>query len=333
MPTPTLQDLEKQAEELHRKENPALYGDDPAKGNPASADPKTPENPASADLKNQGLQVQQPKNEPPKEGDIEPLQHRLSVVSGMVRTESAERVRLKAEMETFRSENAALKAENTSLKSQLAKQEQIPASGDLIGKIREEMGNEFANGVEALIDQRTDQKIASLRQEFAPLQEQVKTVQTNQVKSASQRFFEDLAAEIPRFYDLNGTGNGDGNKDFLVWLAMQDPISGRTYQELLEEAHSVYDSKRAARIIKTWPGYAGFMGASPKPVSPKVPEELVTPEAKRGTVSDAPKPEAAITLEEIQKFQNDVARGFYRGREKEQKAMQARVEKMLEQLG
>lgn len=343
---PKLEELEKTAEDLHRKENPEVYGDAPGAkvvqgedGKPAKTDPKAPENPATADLKNQGLQVQPPGkgNEPPKGGEtVEQLQHRLSVLSGMLKKESEAAARLRGEVEAMRNENSVLKAEINSLKTQPANLnpgKAVPASGDLIGKIREEMGDEFANGVVALVDQKTDEKIAKLRQEFAPLQEQVKTVQTNQVKSAGQRFFEDLATEVPRFYDINGTGNSDGNKDFLGWLGLQDPMSGRTYQELLEEAHATYDARRAARIIKAWPGYAAFMASPTTPVNPQIPEELITPGTKRGTGPDAPKPEAALTPDEIQKFQNDVSRGLYRGRESEQKAMQARIDKMLEQLG
>lgn len=64
-----------------------------------------------------------------------------------------------------------------------------------------------------------------------------------------RRFYENLTVFIPKWRKINE------NEGFLVWLQTTEPLSGRSYQQLLDDAAADLDVNRVAAIFKTWPKY------------------------------------------------------------------------------
>lgn len=239
---------------------------------------------------------------------------------------NAEVPRLHAELREVRALLAAAQAQISALQNQppSAPVQGKTGDSDVLKKVRDEFGDELADGLLALIESKSEEKAAKIRQEFAPIAERVNTVETRQVMSAGQRFLEDLRKEVPKFDQLNGTGNGDGHPEFLTWLGSFEPYAGKTYQTLLEDAHSALDVQRAARIIKAWPGYAAYTAPPAAPaLNPQV-ESLIDPGPSRpNTQPTAQKP--TYTQEMIKVFYDEVRRGLWRTKEKERAAKDADI--------
>lgn len=240
---------------------------------------------------------------------------------------NAEVPRLHAELREVRTLLAAAQAQISALQNQPPSNQVQGKTGnsDALNKIRAEFGDELADGFLALIEAKSEEKAAKVRQEFAPIAERVNTVETRQVKSAGQRFFEDLRKEVPKFDQLNGTGNGDGHPEFLSWLGSFEPYAGKTYQSLLEDAYSALDAQRAARIVKAWPGYAAYTAPPAAPsVNPQV-ESLIDPGPSRPNTQPTGQTKPTYTQDQIRAFYDEVRRGLWRTREPERAAKDADI--------
>lgn len=310
---------EKKASEAHRAAYPDLYKEpaaDPAKV-PAPADPG---NTAPAALSPNGLPP--PPQAATKGGeDTATLQHKLSVLQGKY---NAEVPILQREANTLRAENAALRAENVSLKTQPSPAPKEPVktgsdASDPFKRIREDYGDEFASNIDSAINARVEALVA---QRVAPMAEKIDAVQTTQVRSAEQIFFDALAKAVPNWMEINR------NDDFKHWLGTPETFSGLPYQTLLESAHAKWDADRAARIFQAWPGYAGIITPNPPSRDPnkKELESLIQP----GPTSPNNQPSTdankkTYTQAQIRTFYDEVRRGLWRHRPKEQADMDLEI--------
>lgn len=129
-------------------------------------------------------------------------------------------------------------------------------------------------------------------------------------QTAEELFFEKLTEAAPEWEQLNTHGG------FLAWLSEKDPISGITRDAALKSAQESGDAKRAAAIFKA------FLATLPPP--PAAPPAGSPTPRTAGSPPPAPTPsKPTYTQKQVTDFYADVARGRYRGREKERAETEA----------
>ena len=308
---------EKKASEAHRAAYPDLYKESAADPTNAPA-PTAPGGPAPSAPSPNGLP---PSPQAAKGGeDIAALQHKLSVLQGKY---NAEVPILQREANTLRTENATLRSENASLKTQPSPAPKEPGkpgsdASDPFKRIRDDYGDEFASNIDSAINSRVEALVA---QRLNPMAEKINAVQTTQARSAEQVFFDALAKAVPKWMEIN---NNDG---FKYWLGTPETFSGLPYQTLLESAHAQWDADRVARIFQAWPGYAGIgapKSPSPDPNKNEL-ESLIQPgpTAPNNQPTDANK--KTYTQAQIRTFYEEVRRGLWKHRPKEQADMDMEI--------
>lgn len=165
--------------------------------------------------------------------------------------------------------------------------------------------------------------IMALRDEIAALKGVVPTVNAvaaNQRVTAQERFFADIARDVPDWATTNA------NADFHTWLLSPDPMTGITRQTYLEDAQRNFNAAQAASIFKEW---ARISGASPAPQQQAAPNKARSELEKQvapGRAHSAPPPQGEQKRQwdvtDITKFYRDVASGAFRGRDAERIAME-----------
>ena len=202
----------------------------------------------------------------------------------------------------------------------VTKDDEETFGSDLIDLSRRVVREEFA--------QLAPLVVAEIRKEFAPIREQVGEVQQKTAKTEEERFWSAIDTAVPDWRDI------DADQQWLDWLAESDPMSGKTRQEALNEAHAAMDAPRVASIFKVWK--AAFRPVqTPPPANQQKREELqrqVAPAKSRAT-STAPATErtwtaeeyerafdprlsATMSVDQIQQLQADADRAYAEGRVK-----------------
>lgn len=309
----------KKASEAHRAAYPDLYKESAANPTQPPAQPAAPQPPgntAPATPAPNGLPTPPSLPQPQKGGeDIATLQHKLSVLQGKY---NAEVPILQREVNTLRTENAALRTENASLKTAPSPAKEPGKTGsdaDPFKRIREDYGDNFADNINAAINARVEEMVA---QRTASISEKVSAVQATQVKTAEQTYYEALGKAVPKWMEING------NLDFQNWLGTPERFTGLPYQSLLEHAHGKLDAERVANIFQAWPGFATFGGPPPAQAedpNKKQLESLIHPNPSAPNnqpPTDPNKP--TYTQAQIQAFYDEVRRGLWKSRPKEQAA-------------
>jgi len=190
----------------------------------------------------------------------------------------------------------------------------------------EEYGPELVDFVERGARQAFGNEVEELKKTIQDLRQQLTGVHQRTASFVEQTFADKLTEAVPNWEEVNTS------QDFLDWLDLTDPLSGRTRMDMLREAHSQADLPRTVAFFKQFlqeeaaithrepsarPGNAG-----------KVPlESLAAPgRAKAGSATaTAPSEKPIITRDQIAKFYEDRRRGAYRGREQEADRMDREI--------
>lgn len=204
--------------------------------------------------------------------------HRFDVLQG----------KYNAEIPSLRRENSEL----TAKVEKLEKQAQTPANagnavdrvqsalGDLSANEIEEFGPDLINLIRRVAGNNVGEqeslkdiqgKLDRLEQERA--QERQMT-QQQAAQTAELTFLDGLAKQVPNWQAINADQN------FLRWLDGVEPITGATWQSLLDKASGDFDYYRVARIFTSFPGY------TQAPKGNKLPDDVVQPSQTRSSVAE-----------------------------------------------
>lgn len=157
------------------------------------------------------------------------------------------------------------------------------------------------------VAQRIAQREAS--ESVKPVRE---TVQQQHQESRSERvarFWADLRDEVSDWDSINES------KEFEQYLLQTDPFSGRTRNELLQDAQQQLDVHRVIRFFKDFKSQQGV------PERPN-PQEDITPRSRSTARADSGTPPGKRwTRQEIHEHYAAVQRGRFRGREADQRAI------------
>lgn len=167
--------------------------------------------------------------------------------------------------------------------------------------------------------------IAELRAQVDRLQGVTPVVNqlvNSQRMTAEERFFADIAREIPDWQKVNS------DPKFQDWLLSPDPMTGITRQTYLEDAQRSFDSARATNIFKIWsqvPGVPRASNDAPRATPNKASSELerqIAPGRHNAASVPAPTQEKQWTPQEITGFYADVRNGKYKSREADRERLE-----------
>jgi len=194
-------------------------------------------------------------------------------------------------------------------KKRYLKKEEVDEYGDSLLDLQSRMARGVAEEV-------ADSKVAELRKEVSRLQSVLS-------RTSGESFWDKVERQVP---DARAINESDVN--WHEFLGTSDPVTGRRYRDLGLEAIQSGDSSRLVAIFNIYAATTGPVeGVTPVEEPPRA-TPPVKPNGVR-TVSQAPKPVSAkgtIRDSEVTKFYNDVTRGGYKGREKEQAERELEIE-------
>lgn len=248
----------------------------------------------------------EPENQtPPAKPDQseETLAHRMATMQGMMDANSRE-------MNSYRSQNAELMAEIAALKAKMNAPPPPPPVVDEDLKLiegwdkthfKEEYPEQYKIAV-AIAEERAQKKVEDLKREIAELKAQTVQVAQKAEQSSSAAFLSDLTSRVADWRQWNR------DKDFLGWLKSADRYSGRTREELLDDAVKRGDAGTVANFFDDF--------KAEKKIPPgKTPETYVSPPKGAGKGLPEEKGDESVARSYIRQVYADYNKGRYRGRE------------------
>lgn len=211
----------------------------------------------------------------------------------------------RADLRRLNEQVASLTQQNQSLTQQLQEvqarkstETQTIETGKGLEETLSDLEEEYGPAFTAALDKRIDDR---LNKRLSPVEQTVQEFKTSQVETARDRYVSELTEACPQW----ATQNTD--PDFIQYLEENvDDLSGRTYLELLTEAHREMNAPRVARFFN--------MYSKQQPTPPRnSPEELLAP-SRRGS-GDQVKIEdnkgKVYTLSEINEIYKRIELGKY----------------------
>lgn len=181
----------------------------------------------------------------------------------------------------------------------------------------ENFGQDLVDMVSRVAQQTLGSAAQQLEQRLARIESALQGTTQQVAVNAEQAFFDRLAKLVPEWETVNA------NQAFLTWLAEVDPILGQPRQAALDAAQQQLNADRAAAVFKA------FVGVQPAaPTAPKSTPALDKQVSPKGNAGSAPPQQTTPkvwTQQEVVNFYELKRRGEFRGREKEQAAIEAEI--------
>lgn len=269
--------------------------------------------PAPAHIANPEIQ---PPADPPKPAvDYE---QKFKTIEGMYRKEVPE---LRTKVATYESEMTALKEQVRALTAAAQKATE-PKKATVDPKDVESFGADMVD----MVQRYAQQTFSALRDEFAgyasdidkrvkALEETVTGVRQTTDSTLSSQFYATLKQLVPDWETINV---GD---DWLAWLAEVDPVYRVPRQAALDAAHQRRDVEGVAAVFNA---FKSTRKAKPSAALEAQRAPSTTPAAPVAT-SQSQQLKAAISSKFVRDFYTDIARGRYKGREKDAEAIEAQI--------
>lgn len=180
---------------------------------------------------------------------------------------------------------------------------------------------------------RLNTVVNQLIAENAQLKAQVGGVRNVVTQDATGRFYDILDRELPDWEVTNH------DQEFVRWLGMVDPFSGRVRKDLLDEAHRNNEASRVLNIIKGYrseraavnpagnlqPSAGNGNGVDRSPPPQFELQSLAAPGRAKSGQPPVPPDQPYYTHNDINRFYTDVTRGVYKGRDADKAAVEAQL--------
>lgn len=158
-----------------------------------------------------------------------------------------------------------------------------------------------------------DRALAPLKKELDDTRKAAAEERQVQQKGAQEAFYQELDRAVPSWRQVNT------DPRFIAYCGDVDDKTGFERQQILNAAVQRKDHVRVAGFFNE------FLKSVGAQTTQRSPERRLHPEGAAAG-GDPPAPKPLISEAEIRQFQNDVARGRYRGRQQELTAMQNRID-------
>lgn len=255
------------------------------------------------------------------------FEHKFKVLQGKY---NAEVPRLQQHLKQMTEERDTLIRRMTALEEKMNKEpEEKPEEKGFdpskFGLSKEEVddyGEDFFDVVRRVVRAELNEGIAPVKN----LESSVESLTARQREVEKERFVQSLSSAVPGWEKI------DNDPRFLDWLKQADPLTGYVRQEILNRAVATFDVNRVANFFNTWKREAGVAQPQGKTDKAKGLEKRVVPET-RG--QNTPPPSGSsdgkeiVSRDFIAQFYNNRAKGLYRGREKEEHAIEQKINQAI----
>lgn len=188
------------------------------------------------------------------------------------------------------------------------------------------IGEETIKGIEKAVLTTLDSTVNPLKTQLEKERQEREKAEARQVQNAraqsDKEFIDKLNAMVPDLMKI------DRDPKFIQWMAGPDTASGVPRERLFKVAQRAGDVHRVA----------GFFLEYAKLTAPKKDEKMekkITPsnQAAAPKTSDENKKPRMLTMKQIDQFYDDVVRGKYRHKPKEQDRMEKLIDATLRKTG
>lgn len=262
-----------------------------------------------------------PAQEAPPQEQSEDWEHKYNVLKGKFNAETRrERERANEAEATVQTLQQAVAALTAKVDSMAPGQGQEPESGgssasgvdDVVGVIREELGDEVADGLLKLIQGETS-KLESKIDKVAKSSEEIAKDEHNRKRNA---MFKILDSTMPTWEEVFRS------PEFTSWKRETEPLSGETWDSLIARAERAYDADRILTIFQRFTAEYSKKTNAPNPPA----QAPVAPDTGGGS---APQPVAEndgwVTRKEINDHYKKLATKTY-GSDEERIAEHKRID-------
>jgi len=244
--------------------------------------------------------------------------HKYAVLKGKY---DAEVPRLHAELKALREE---IKKVSEAMKPAA---EPAKTAEQAIMDLQEEYGEDFVRAVDSRVGAMVDAKIEA---RVKPTEDSVKNLSADKAKSREDAFYDALDKAVPDWLTTNGdpTANIPADPRWTEFLTQIEPISGATYQQLLDHHYENMDAKRVAMIFKVFKGNLEPKKKDNAPVKNPL-EDFIHPDDTAGDAKTADGNQTIISKATIDQFYRDVQAGKYRGRDGEKRKLELEYDRAV----
>lgn len=278
LPEQVRRQAERANELLNQANEPPANPDAPAPTEPVVTEPQV-------ELPTEPQAAQQPPAqpaEPPAATEPAPAEnweHKYRTLQGVFNAESG---RWQAEKKVFETRLQAL--ENQAPKAPSPEPVAPTKAKRITDQDLETYGSELLDVIERkaadIADELVAQRMAELKPELDKTRDQVTSVAGQVYQNAQQRFYGELAKEVPDWEAVNADSR------FLSWLGEIDPLSGVPRQAYLDNASQNLDHTRVATLFNTFKDKAGLN----KPTAPAPAKPTLSPSPRTVGTASAPTP-------------------------------------------
>lgn len=252
-------------------------------------------------------------DEPARNPDIEKLEHRLNVLLGKYNSEVP---RLSQELKEEKQKREAAESELKALKEAQSAPTEPEFDSNRLTQLQDDFGPEMVELARLTAQELMAKERERIRKEIqnemhAKYQGEVSDLKEYVAQDRKQSFQDVLRDRVPNWESINA------EPGWLEWLGEADPLTGRTRQELLDEAANSLDAKRVAAFFLEYQRLA-------KANDPR--EQLqrqVAPGKSKGTVE--PRERRKFSETDYERLMTEVRQGKWRGREKELEAREREI--------
>lgn len=157
----------------------------------------------------------------------------------------------------------------------------------------------------------------AMAEKVSTLEATIAELKGDTAATREDRFYADLQKAVPNFSQLNE------DRGFIEWLAQPHPYLGIPRQNLLDQAASRFDAKKAAAIFNEYS--PGQPTSKPSPATRKDLESQVSPSSRAPAQGDITPKGRIFTQAEVSKLYDDERRGLFVGREAEFAAQEREI--------
>tara|TARA_R110000868_G_scaffold334406_2_gene595134 strand:- start:4634 stop:5662 length:1029 start_codon:yes stop_codon:yes gene_type:complete len=261
----------------------------------------------------------------------DPYEHRYKTLQGMYNADKSRWQQQASEVNARNTQLEQLLA-TLSAQSQTSTQAQKPVEHIVSDTEREEYGESISvmrkvsqeelrplMGKVSQIENAINQLMANLNTQIVP---QVQQVVQQQAISQEDRFWQNLASNVPNWQQINN------DREFHSWLLDTDPLTGTTRQSHLELAQRNLNAPRVAAFFSTFVEQTGKYkpNASAQPnrsaQATELEKQVAPGKGRSNNAAASGKSEKTYSPSDIRKFFDDVRAGKYKGREAERNRLE-----------
>ena len=268
----------------------------------------------------------EPESEIPKEETVEYWKARAMTKEGIDRKVSDENRELRQELAELRGAFATLKDMGSQRQEKPAEETHPQAQARHLLKPEEiaDYGEDLIDVMKRAAREAVQGEIDLLKRENKSLKDSLGSFQKLNADKARNDVYGTLHSQVPAWQEINTS------EEFLQWLNEPDLFTGKPRGQLLQEAFEANDAARVVAFFKAF--LKEHQTVTPDQTAPQAQptqqpartlDTMVAPGKPRGGAASAQGDQKRTwSQKDIQAFYNEVHHGKWRGKEKEQRAIE-----------